>query len=166
MPPTEPVVAYIGLGSNLDDPERHLRQACIDLANIPHTQLRSVSSLYRSVPMGPPQPDYLNAVAALVTCLSADELLAALQTIEQRHGRVREQRWGPRTLDLDVLLYDDQVINSAALTVPHPGLTERNFVLIPLLEIAPGLKLPDNRNLEALAAACPRDGLERLSNEE
>lgn len=166
MPVTKGVVAYIGLGSNLDNPECHLRQACVDLANIPSTQLQQVSSFYRSVPLGPPQPDYINAVVALITRLSPQDLLANLQAIEQRHGRVREQHWGPRTLDLDLLLYGHQVIASSDLTVPHPGLLERNFVLIPLFEIAPRLQLPDNQSLETLAAACPRDGLERLVSEE
>ncbi|MBI3771096.1 MAG: 2-amino-4-hydroxy-6-hydroxymethyldihydropteridine diphosphokinase [Gammaproteobacteria bacterium] len=166
MPVNKEVVAYIGLGSNLDNPERHLSQACVDLANIPATQLQQVSSLYRSVPLGPPQPDYINAVAALITRLSPQDLLANLQAIEQRHGRVREQHWGPRTLDLDLLLYGDQVITTPDLTVPHTGLLERNFVLIPLFEIAPKLQLPDNQSLETLAVACPREGLERLVIEE
>jgi 2-amino-4-hydroxy-6-hydroxymethyldihydropteridine diphosphokinase len=112
--------------------------------------------------LGPPQPDYINAVAALITRLSPEDLLAKLQAIEQRHGRVREQHWGPRTLDLDLLLYGNQVIATPDLIVPHPGMLERNFVLIPLFEIAPKLQLPDNQSLEALAVACPRDGLERL----
>src|SRR5690606_32248818 len=118
------VTAYIGLGGNLGDPADRLRAAAQDLAAIPQTQLKHVSSLYRSPPPGPPdQPHYVNAVAALETALAPEALLDALQALEARHGRVRDgQRWGPRTLDLDLLLYGAAQLATPRLTVPHPGL--------------------------------------------
>lgn len=159
------VRAYIGLGSNLEQPQQQVRQALQALARIPQSQLVAHSRLYRSVPLGPAdQPDYVNAVAALDTELSAESLLDALQAIEQAQGRVRgAERWGPRTLDLDLLLYGNAVIDSARLTVPHPGLSERNFVLYPLFELAPDLVLPDGHKLRELLAHCPDAGLEALT---
>jgi 2-amino-4-hydroxy-6-hydroxymethyldihydropteridine diphosphokinase len=157
------VIAYIGLGSNLVAPVSQVQTAITELAGIRQSRLLKSSSLYQTAPLGPAgQPDYINAVAALQTPLSADELLTELQKLENRHQRVRRERWGPRTLDLDLLLYGDEVINSERLTVPHPGLSERNFVLIPLREIAPDLILPDNQALAELAQRCSRDGLQRL----
>ena len=161
----EMVRAYVGLGSNLDDPQAQIRQALRELGDLARVRLARVSSLYRSAPMGPAgQPDYLNAVAALDTSLDADELLLLLQGIEEFHHRVRNgERWGPRTLDLDLLLYGDQCIDSAHLRVPHYGLPERNFVLYPLAEIAPpDLVVPGLGSLEALLARCPDTGLRRL----
>lgn len=159
--------AYIGLGSNLDDPPGQLRTALTELDALPQSRLLRASALYRSTPMGPAgQPDYINAVAALETALSAHALLQQLQRLETAHRRVRAERWGPRTLDLDLLLYGDQRIDSRALTIPHPGLAERNFVLFPLYEIAPGLVLPDNRGIAALVANSPREGLQRLTERE
>ena len=161
--------AYIGLGSNLDDPAAQVRRALDLLVSLPGSRLYSHSSLYRSAPLGPAdQPDYVNAVAALDTDLDAHALLHELQAIETEQGRVRgDQRWGPRTLDLDLLLYGDAVINDAELTVPHPGLPVRAFVLYPLMEIAPDLMVPGRGSLQELVARCPRDGLARLvdSNE-
>lgn len=159
------VRAYVGLGSNLDDPQAQIRQALRELDGLERVRLASVSSLYRSAPMGPAgQPDYLNAVAALDTRLDADELLLLLQGIEEFHHRVRNgERWGPRTLDLDLLLYGDQCIDRAHLRVPHSGLAERNFVLYPLAEIAPpDLVVPGQGPLEELLARCPDTGLQRL----
>jgi 2-amino-4-hydroxy-6-hydroxymethyldihydropteridine diphosphokinase len=158
------VVAYIGLGSNLGDPQWQVTQALAELAVLPRSRLLARSSLYRSEPLGPPdQPQYINAVAVLETSLSADELLEALQHLEAEHGRQRGgERWGPRTLDLDLLLYGDQCLASARLHVPHPGLCERNFVLYPLAEIAPNLVIPGQGALAALLARCEASGLEKL----
>lgn len=155
---------YLGLGSNLADPVRQLRDALEALAALPGTTLAAVSSLYASDPLGPPdQPRYANAVAALDTTLAPLDLLDAVQAIELDQGRVRERRWGPRTLDIDVLLYADQLIDDPRLTVPHYHLHARAFVLYPLAEVAPAdLVLPDGRALADLLAACPYVGLERL----
>ena len=136
--------AYIGLGSNLDDPVGQVQQAFEALATLPESRLIGRSSLYRSTPFGPvEQPDFVNAVALLATSLSATDLLQQLQQIEREQGRLSGGvRWGPRVIDLDVLLYGDAEINSATLTVPHPGITERNFVLLPLRELSPELVMP------------------------
>jgi 2-amino-4-hydroxy-6-hydroxymethyldihydropteridine diphosphokinase len=159
----KPVQAYIGIGSNLDDPVSQVRQAIPALNAIPRSRCVVCSPLYRSQPLGPPgQPDYINAVAELVTALTALELLAVLQAIENKHGRVRTIRWGPRTLDLDMLLYGDLILADPRLTVPHPRLHERAFVLYPLYAIAPDLKLPDGRALEMLLRCCPPGDIERL----
>lgn len=156
--------AYIGLGGNLDNPRAHVERALIELGQIPYTQLLAHSPLYRSAPVGPgEQPDYINAAALLSTSLSPLELLDALQAIEQAHQRVRIERWGPRTLDLDILLLDQQTIASERLTVPHPYLTQRNFVLYPLADIAPQLVLPDGTSLNQLLQGCTCDGLERIA---
>ncbi|SIQ22479.1 2-amino-4-hydroxy-6-hydroxymethyldihydropteridine diphosphokinase [Aquipseudomonas alcaligenes] len=156
---------YIGLGSNLAEPLRQLQAALAAIAELPHSQLATTSSFYASDPLGPPdQPRYFNAVAALDTELAPLELLDALQRIEQEQGRVRKtERWGPRTLDLDILLFGNRLLSEARLTVPHYHMHARAFVLYPLAEIAPtGLQLPDGRRLEQLLAACPYVGLERL----
>ena len=156
-------LAYIGLGSNLADPLRQVQQALNELATIPNTQVRARSALYRSRAIGPgDQPDYINAVALLDTELTPLDLLDALQAIEQAHQRVRIEHWGPRTLDLDILLIDNQIIASERLAVPHPYLTQRNFVLYPLADISPNLRLPSGTTLSQLLAQCPLDGLERL----
>ncbi|MDX9873673.1 MAG: 2-amino-4-hydroxy-6-hydroxymethyldihydropteridine diphosphokinase [Spongiibacteraceae bacterium] len=136
--------AFIGLGSNLQQPAEQLRRALAALRTLPGTQLGAISSFYGNPAIGPgEQPDYVNAVAELHTTLEPMALLRRLQAIELAHGRVRTERWGARTLDLDLLLYDQQVIDEPDLTVPHPRLTERDFVLVPLAEIAPDLRLPD-----------------------
>ena len=135
-----PTFCYLGLGANLHQPLQQLQQAVVALAALEHCQLQHVSSLYGSKPMGPQdQPDYVNAVAALETRLPPHALLAHLQEVESRHGRTRGIRWGARTLDLDLLLYADDVIRTSDLTVPHPELANRNFVVIPLLDILPHL---------------------------
>jgi len=137
------VVAYIGLGSNLEDPVRQVRRALDELNALPQTRLLRRSPLYRSPPHGPAeQPDYVNAVAMLETRLDPQALLDGLHRIEHRHGRVRAMHWGPRTLDLDLLLYADRRIDSQHLTVPHPQMHQRAFVLVPLHDIAPDLRLP------------------------
>lgn len=158
-------VCYIGLGSNLEQPRAQLRAALAALNHIEHTRVTAHSSLYRSRPLGPQdQPDYLNAVAALETQLSPANVLAELVSIEERQGRVRqpERRWGPRTLDLDVLLYGAEKIETPVLSVPHPGLSERSFVLYPLAEIVPDLQIPGHGSLRDLLERCPPEGLERL----
>lgn len=156
--------AYIGLGSNLELPERQIRGALNELARLPATRLLQASRLYHSAPMGGPegQPDYVNAVAALETELAPLELLDAMLDIEQAHGRVRTEHWGPRTLDLDLLLFDDLTLKSERLILPHPGVTVRNFVLIPLAEIAPDLVLPGGGKVSELARAISREGLRPL----
>ncbi|GAB2790053.1 2-amino-4-hydroxy-6-hydroxymethyldihydropteridine diphosphokinase [Halomonas shantousis] len=129
--------AYIGLGSNLDDPQRQLEQAFAEFDRLPLTRLLRRSRLFASAPVGPQdQPDYLNAVAELSTRLSPLALLDQLQTLEQRHRRVRQRRWGPRTLDLDLLLYDEQHWDTPRLSLPHPEMHRRGFVLVPLAELA------------------------------
>ena len=132
-----PVPAFIGLGANLGDAAGALRRALQRIAGLPRTQLLAHSSLYRTAPIDSGGPDYFNAVAHVSTGLSAPDLLAQLQSIESGAGRQRPYRNAPRTLDLDLLLYGDARIDSAALTVPHPRMTERAFVLVPLAEIAP-----------------------------
>ncbi len=158
------IAAYIGLGSNLDQPVRQVQSALTELQRLPATQMAAHSSLYRSAPVGPQdQPDFINAVALLHTRLSAEQLLDQLQSLEHQHQRVRTQQWGPRTLDLDILLYGDQQISSERLQIPHPFLPERSFVLYPLAEIAPRLQLPDGSSLQSLLADCAMGSLERLA---
>jgi len=137
-------IAFIGLGANLGDPAVTVRNALRDLDGIPDTRMLQHSRLYSSKPVGPGvQPDYVNAVAQVETALPPHELLDQLQGIETLHGRVRDgQRWGPRTLDLDLLIYADLQLNDARLTLPHPEIMRRNFVLAPLVEIAPELLIP------------------------
>jgi len=159
-----PVTVYIGIGANLDGPVQQVSRALDELAALPRTRLVKKSSLYRTPPMGPPdQPDYINAVAELDTWLTPLALLDELQRIEQLHRRVRgAQRWGPRTLDLDLLLYGAQKIEQPRLRVPHPGLAERAFVLLPLVEIAPALAVPGLGALADLKASISSDGISCL----
>lgn len=136
-------LAWIGLGSNLGDSAAHIKTAIAQMDDLPKTACLRVSKLYRSAPVGPQdQADYCNAVAQLQTELSAPDLLTNLLGIEQRHQRVRSRRWGPRSLDLDLLLYDDLVLDMHDLQLPHPRLHERAFVLQPLTELAPGVHIP------------------------
>jgi 2-amino-4-hydroxy-6-hydroxymethyldihydropteridine diphosphokinase len=155
---------FIGIGSNLHDPVKQVQLAIKALCALPQSQLRQVSGLYSSQPMGPQdQPDYVNAVAELATELAPLALLDALQAIEQEQGRVRKaERWDARTLDLDILLYANQQINHERLTVPHYGMAERQFVLYPLAEIAPDLVLPNGQTLQQILNACPSNGLTRI----
>lgn len=158
-------IVYIGLGSNLATPKTQIttaRQAIVALAGVAEY---AFSSLYSSPPLGSQsQPDYINAVIAIETRLSAKKLLHKLQQIELDHGRVRKnERWGARTLDLDILLYGQQIINQTNLIVPHYALTERAFVLYPLYEIAPVLKVPCHGYITELIATRPLDGLVRLT---
>lgn len=156
-----PRVAFVALGSNLDGPRGQVERALSELGAIPGTSLTAHSRLYRSPPMGPTeQPDFVNAVAALETSLAPRALLDALIGIERAHGRTRDgQRWGPRTLDLDLLLYGELVQDEAGLTLPHPGLTQRAFVLYPLAELAPDLGIPGVGPLRALLARVPAGDL-------
>jgi 2-amino-4-hydroxy-6-hydroxymethyldihydropteridine diphosphokinase len=155
---------YIGMGSNLADPAEQLRSAIEALALLPQTELVGVSAFYQSDSLLPGQPRYTNAVAALDSTLPPLELLDALQAIENGQGRERLERWGPRTLDLDIVLFGERLIDEPRLKVPHYHLQERAFVLYPLAELAPAdLRLADGRSLSDLLAACPFVGLERLS---
>ncbi len=146
--------AYVGIGSNLDAPASQVEQALKLLAAIPDTILTARSGLYRSAPVGPAgQPDFINAAAALLTRLSALALLKQLQAIETAQGRVRDgERWGPRCLDLDLLVYSSHTMKTPDLELPHPRMTERNFVLLPLGEIAPHVAVPGLNSVSALAA--------------
>lgn len=157
---------YIGLGSNLAEPVQQLQAALAAIGQLPRCRLAAVSSLYASDPLGPPdQPRYVNAVAALDCELPPLELLDALQAIEREQGRVRKtERWGPRTLDLDILLFGDLQLDEERLSVPHYHMHARAFVLYPLAEIAADLVLPDGRTLQTLLAGCPFEGLERLDD--
>ncbi|HIP53557.1 MAG TPA: 2-amino-4-hydroxy-6-hydroxymethyldihydropteridine diphosphokinase [Chromatiales bacterium] len=155
---------YIALGSNLDGPLTQLERAVKALGALPDTALKRVSPYYRTAPIGPPgQPDYFNAVVLLETYLDPLPLLDELQRIERDQGRVRGEHWGPRTLDLDILLYNGEEICEPRLQVPHPCMHERAFVLCPLADIAPSsLDIPGRGRLEALLADCPDEGVERL----
>lgn len=155
-------LCVIGLGGNLDAPADRVQRARKALANGEGIREIAFSSLYRSRPMGPQdQPDYVNAVMALETDLQPLALLDYLQSIESLEGRVRlGERWGPRTLDLDLLLYGNQMIQHPRLTVPHPGLAVREFVLHPLAEILPDLEVPGLGRVRELAEQCPHNGIE------
>ena len=143
--------AYIGLGSNLDNPETQIQQAVIALKKLPETVFQTLSNIYQSKPVGPQnQPDYLNAVALLSTALSPESLLGQLQQIEQQQHRVRDRHWGPRTIDLDILLYGERVLDSERLTIPHREMIHRDFVLVPLADISPHLVLPNGKHLYQL----------------
>lgn len=157
-------VAYIGLGANLGDAAATVRQAAAALGALPDSEPLTVSSLYLSAPVGYlDQPDFINAVASIATRLTPQALLAQLLQLEQHFGRARSFRNAPRTLDLDLLAYGDVVLDDAALTVPHPRLAERAFVLLPLLEIAPQLQLPGLDSVAALAQRCDQTGIRRIS---
>lgn len=157
---------YIGLGCNLGEREQTLVSACDALRACPENSALKCSSLYETDPMGPSdQPDFLNAVVGFTTSLTALELLDITQSIENQHGRVRDgERWGPRTLDLDVLLFGDQIINTPRLTVPHPGIAERSFVLVPLLELDPELVIPNQGRVDELVVQCQQFGIRRLNS--
>jgi len=157
------IQVYIGIGSNLDDPVTQVRKAITALHYLPDSVYRATSSLYRSPPLdATAQPDYINAVSLLETSMTAEQLLDTLQAIEQQQGRMRAERWGPRTLDLDILLYGEKTIRQDRITVPHPGLHERSFVLYPLQEINPDLDIPGHGSLKSLIQCCNASGLERL----
>lgn len=156
-------LAYVGIGANQDQPRDQVTRAIDELGELPRTRVTAKSSLYRSAPLGrPDQPDFVNAVAELDSALSARELLAQLQNIEARHGRLRSFANAPRTLDLDLLLYGDEIRLEADLTLPHPRMHERAFVLRPLLEIAPALSIPGRGPAQAWSAACAEQVVERM----
>lgn len=155
--------AYVGIGSNLEGPVQQVLKSFLALHNLAATQCVALSGLYASRAVGPgDQPDYVNAAAKLLTDLEPHALLDALQAIECQQRRTREVRWGARTLDLDLLLFDDRTINDTRLTVPHPRLVDRNFVLAPLLDIAPELTLPDGSRAADHLQRCQQRGIERL----
>lgn len=145
-------LVYIALGSNLASPLEQVQAAIRALGDIPHSRVVNVSSFYRTPPLGPQdQPDYLNAAVALETTLAPDALLDHTQRIELQQGRVRKaERWGPRTLDLDIMLFGHKVINTERLTVPHYDMKNRGFMLWPLFEVAPDLTFPDGTSLNAV----------------
>lgn len=158
--------AYVALGSNLDDPASHVRRAFGELAALPASRLLACSALYRSAPVGPAdQPDFINAVARMATDLTPVGLLAALLAIEQAHGRVRAARNAPRTLDLDILMYDDLCCSEPELILPHPRMHQRAFVLRPLAEIAPDCRVPGRGMAVELLAACAGQVAEPVQSE-
>lgn len=160
MPMTD---AFIGLGSNLSDPTSQLARAVAELATLPKTELVAQSGFYSSRPVGPQnQPDFVNGAVWLRTSLAPLALLDHLQTIEQRHGRERKQHWGPRTLDLDLLIFGGDMIDTERLTVPHPELPNRDFVLQPLLDLKADLELPDGQTIACLRQQCPDNNLRPL----
>jgi len=155
--------AFVGLGANLDNPLQQVRQGISELDAIGRTRVLAHSSLYRTAPVGyADQPDFINAVAKLQTRLSPHELLDALHVIENRHGRRRSVRNAPRTLDLDLLLYGMLEVHDEELTLPHPRMHERAFVLLPLAEIAPNALLPGHAPVSQLLARVDRSGVEKL----
>jgi len=156
--------AYVGLGSNLEDPRAQIRRACAGLEALAATRLVRVSPLYRSKPFGPvPQPDFINAAAALLTQLDARTLLGELLALERALGRPAErERWGPRIIDLDLLVYGRERLEQPDLVLPHRGIVERNFVLYPLADLAPDLDVPGLGRVAELRGRLTSDGLERL----
>lgn len=159
-------MAYIGLGANMGDPVAQIQSALGDLRAVPGTILHTCSSLYRTPPVGPQdQPDFINAVACLETNLPAITLLHHMQDIENRYGRSRGGRkWGPRTLDLDLLLFGREHIEEENLTVPHPEMTKRGFVLYPLLEIAPDIHIPGKGAARDWLDKIDHTGIERITH--
>ncbi|MFS2006329.1 2-amino-4-hydroxy-6-hydroxymethyldihydropteridine diphosphokinase [Duganella sp. CT11-25] len=152
-------IAYIGIGANLGDARANVADALERLRRLPGCTLMASSSLYRTAPIDSSGDDYINAVARVATTLDAEALLRALHGIEQAHGRERPYRNAPRTLDLDLLLYGDAVIASPTLTVPHPRMTERAFVLVPLLELAPAIHIPGRGAAQQYAAGVADQGI-------
>jgi 2-amino-4-hydroxy-6-hydroxymethyldihydropteridine diphosphokinase len=158
--------AYVGLGSNLDEPAMQVRRAMVALAELPRTRLIRCSGLYGSKPMGPPtQPDFVNAVAGLLTELEAAEFFAELRALEHALGRgPARERWGPRRIDLDLLLFAQLRMGGPELQLPHPGIVERNFVLYPLAEVAPELSVPGCGRVAKLVTRVSSEGIWRLDS--
>ena len=160
---------YIGVGSNLDDPEKQVRSALDALRKLPGCRFVAGSPLYCNPPMGPQdQADFINAAVAMLTQKTPQQLLDALQIIEDSHGRRRDgEHWGPRILDLDLLVFGSLRVSDAGLTVPHPGIPERNFVLLPMCELAPQLMVPGMGTIAALTGAVPGpdDRIEKISED-
>lgn len=156
---------YIALGSNLNHPIRQLQQALSSLTTLPNTTLEKVSPFYQSSPLGPKdQPDYINAVVLIHTSLSPLNLLDHLQNIENKQGRIRHRHWGERTLDLDILLFDNLQIQSDRLTLPHYDMKTRIFVIQPLHDIAPELILPTGEKLSDLIHQCKMSEIQRIAS--
>ena len=156
-------IVYIGLGSNMESPRQHIISAIQALGEIQFTSVISSSSLYKSKPLGSQnQDDYINAVVKIETDIEVIELLDCLQAIENDHGRVRNERWGSRTLDLDILMFGDDIIQNDRLTIPHPELTKRSFVLVPLQEIDDTCVIPREGLVSDLLLLVDQDGLEIL----
>jgi 2-amino-4-hydroxy-6-hydroxymethyldihydropteridine diphosphokinase len=158
-------LAYIGLGSNLQNPQQQLNQAKTAIAELPDTQIKQCSSIYQSPAMtldNEPQNDYLNAVIAIDTTLDAEHLLDQLQRIENAQGRVRDKRWGARTIDLDILLYGDLQASGEQLNLPHAEMHKRRFVLEPLQQIAPQLRIPAQADLQTLLQAVQDQPLKKI----
>ncbi|RLA47356.1 MAG: 2-amino-4-hydroxy-6-hydroxymethyldihydropteridine diphosphokinase [Gammaproteobacteria bacterium] len=154
---------YIALGSNLNSPPRQVQRAISSLARLPETKLIHTAPWYRSRAIGPgKQADYINTVVSIATALTPRQLLRELQAIENQQGRKRVVRWGPRSIDLDILLFGKRTIKSKILTIPHPHLTRRNFVIYPLADIAPDLVLPDTTSVQKLLANTCAEGIVRL----
>jgi 2-amino-4-hydroxy-6-hydroxymethyldihydropteridine diphosphokinase len=159
--------AYVAIGSNLHHPENQVRLAFARLDGLPHTRVQSRSALYRSSPMGvADQPEFVNAVAGLLTQLPARALLDAMLEIEARMGRERRERWGPRIIDLDLVWMVGPVIDEPGLAIPHPGVSARNFVLYPLAEIAPDLHIPGHGRVADLTAQVDPAGIQRIQEEQ
>ena len=159
--------AYVALGSNLQDPDAHVRTGVEELAMLPDTRLARVSSLYRSAPVGYlDQPDFTNAVAQIETALDPRALLDQLLAIERRYGRVRDFPNAPRTLDLDILLYGERIVEEPGLTIPHPRMHERAFVLVPLAEIAHDTVIPGRGRVDELIRRVDARGLLKLAASE
>ena len=165
MEPRRWVPAYVALGSNLDDPRAQVERAMAALDELPQSRCVLRSSMYRSRPFGPvEQPDFINAVAGLLTALEPATLLASLQGLETSLGRARPVvRWGPRRIDLDLLVHGSTRIDEPQLQVPHPGIAERAFVLAPLAEVAPDLDVPGAGRVRTLAARVDSSGLSRMA---
>lgn len=157
------ITAYVGIGSNQGEPRAQVLAACRELDELPETRVAACSPLYRSAPVGAPGPEYVNAVAAVRTTLAPARLLAALQAIEARHGRERPYPDAPRTLDLDLLLYGEAEMATAALTVPHPRMHKRAFVLKPLLDLDAQARVPGRGLARDLLRACAGQDIERLA---
>lgn len=157
-------VAYIGLGSNIEDPRTQISTALVKIHSHEQISIQHCSHLYTSAPMGPQnQPDYINAVIKITTALTPIELLDVLQDIEQQHGRKRiGERWGPRTLDLDIILFNNLKMDNDRLTIPHNGLAQREFVLVPLFEIEPDMIMHNGKTIASWVAQCSFERLRRL----
>lgn len=159
--------AYVAIGSNLNDPLAQVQTALVRLASLPQTRALLRSRLYKTRPMGPQdQPYYVNAAAGLLTQLCARELLDALLQIEESMGRKRQERWGPRVIDLDLVWMPGETVDEPGLTLPHPGVSMRNFVLYPLADIAPTLAIPGHGNVSELLRAVGDDGIAVMESHE
>ena len=166
QPPAGLETVFLGLGSNIGDRFAHLNRAVALLDGTDGITVEDISSVYQTAPVGPEQEDFYNVAVRVLTDKSPARLLQVCQRIEDELGRVRTVRWGPRTIDVDILLYGDRVLDDPKLTVPHPRLTERAFALVPLIEVAPGWRLPDGRSLAScIVALAPIDGVDAIGRQ-